>query len=903
MGPDGQIEAVMETQVYETAHDATNPCIDLTDNSIHSSPRPPSSRSYSMTDREILQNSDIGQCDAPSPHHFAEPAIPNETVANSDPSSFSLGSATGDSGGLNNDEDKVENVDEVNDEIVEITSTKIYHDPHSSEKSQHEIVSNSWPSNVTDLTGPESHDAGNETSVQQQKAAASPALQLLYDVNTLMPAELDDLCVFFLICQGGLQSGHAIPGTNQRLSLAQLAFILQTMKKSMDNDDQPQGQLLADVTGLGKTHCAMGLLAVARLLLLSQQHFLEHPELHNDSSSTEPCPASDPYGIQCVCVAGSLGSRYVRRLIGGPLLILSPGHLVEQWIAKAADYFQPEITLRGSQITQAFVELVSWSDGHLVSHQFAEPGVNAVAERVPFSPARLTVNISAEPSTLPKSVVKTALQDTNRTHTIRWLRDKKGVTFRADIEACMETDQSRFVVMISANVFSLGRSLDYAFQQPVSLYYSGRASAVTLQFPLSITPSILVYDECHSIKSEGTEFWKRIRDLHRLTNSGDRRTQWTFLSATPFASKPGDLESIFGVLFHTPEQVKKINSRLAEFNSRFQKIQAAPDNTDEAEALKNSLAQDFAKQFARFLEPMIIARHGNSPILDRTVGGSEQGYTKTTTMITIPNHLLGHVEALGERCREGLRRSRVAPDKQTLQMLSRILVFTQYFCAGIMPGLATAQLRSNEESESYPSRAEEIEDDIAKGPQGIMRRSVHLHHNHAWLREMRAILIKAHNDRGQDSSERTKHVVVIAATPSLAGHLEVILREEPQLRENMVFHRISSKGRGSSTLRNENINLIKQHALSSNKTHVVISTASLLATGIDALTFCSYLVIFGELFQSYHEAQAVGRIRRQGQQFPTRVFHIRSTHDTHNLVRHRNKGRQTLLSDFGYADK
>ncbi|KAL7904544.1 hypothetical protein GGI35DRAFT_199345 [Trichoderma velutinum] len=569
MGPDGQIQDIVEAQVNETSDAIVSPCIDLTANSSHSSPRPSSSWSYSVTDREILHNADIEQYDAPSPLHSAELAVPHETVARSDSDPLCLSVSINDVEGPDNGDDDMENAFGVEDDIVVTTNAANRNDPRGTEKDQGGDASNNCPSNVIDLTIAKDYDEGNQTSIHQQKAASSPALQLLYDVNTLAPDELEAFCEFFLVCPDGLQNGLAIPGTSQRLSLAQLAFIFQTMKKSMASDDQPQGQLLADVTGLGKTHCAMGLLAVARLLLLSQAHLFEHPELHNEGNSTEPCPAGDPYGIQCVCVAGSLGSRYVRRLVGGPLLILSPGHLVEQWVAKAANYFQPEITPRGSQVAHPFVELLSWLDGHLVGHQFAESGVNAVSERVPFPAARLTVSISAEPNTLPKSVVKTALQDTNRTHTIRWLRDKKGVVFRADTEACLESDQSRFVIMISANVFSLGKSLGHAFQRPVNLYYSGRASAVTLQYPLSITPSILVFDECHSIKSEGTEFWKRVRDLYRLTNSGDRRTQWAFLSATPFASKPGDLESIFGVLFHTADQVSKMSSTLAEFNSRF----------------------------------------------------------------------------------------------------------------------------------------------------------------------------------------------------------------------------------------------------------------------------------------------------------------------------------------------
>ncbi|KAL7939946.1 hypothetical protein V8C42DRAFT_356553 [Trichoderma barbatum] len=263
--------------------------------------------------------------------------------------------------------------------------------------------------------------------------------------------------------------------------------------------------------------------------------------------------------------------------------------------------------------------------------------------------------------------------------------------------------------------------------------------------------------------------------------------------------------------------------------------------------------------------------------------------------MAIPPHLMGDVEELGERCRRGLSRQGIRPN-QTLEMLVKLPVFTQYFCAAIMPGLATAQLNGGEGA--YPSRAADVDVDIERGSQGLIYRSAHLHHGHAWIHELSQILMTAHGDRGWGSSERTKHVIILAATPSLAGHLEVILRAQQALRGSLVFHRISSKS-GPANKRNANLRLIGQRALSSRKTHVIISTANLLSTGIDTLTFCNYLVFFGELFLPYHEAQAVGRIRRQGQEFPTHVFHLRSTHGTHKLVHHRNKGRQTLLSDFG----
>ncbi|KAL7897668.1 hypothetical protein HDV64DRAFT_33667 [Trichoderma sp. TUCIM 5745] len=52
-----------------------------------------------------------------------------------------------------------------------------------------------------------------------------------------------------------------------------------------------------------------------------------------------------------------------RRLTKEPVLVLSPSHIVEQWMARAADYFLPQITAKEASDPQDFVQLLSWSEG------------------------------------------------------------------------------------------------------------------------------------------------------------------------------------------------------------------------------------------------------------------------------------------------------------------------------------------------------------------------------------------------------------------------------------------------------------------------------------------------------------------------------------------------------------
>ncbi|RFU77540.1 hypothetical protein TARUN_4690 [Trichoderma arundinaceum] len=265
-------------------------------------------------------------------------------------------------------------------------------------------------------------------------------------------------------------------------------------------------------------------------------------------------------------------------------------------------------------------------------------------------------------------------------------------------------------------------------------------------------------------------------------------------------------------------------------------------------------------------------------------------------MIPVPAQLMSEVEAPGERYRMALS-SLGARSSQKLEMLTRMPTFVQYFDAALMPGLATAQLYGA--GDAYPSSSEDIERDIEEGSGGIIHQSVHLHDGHTWLDEVLIILTTANGDRGREKSERAKHVLIVTATPSLVAHLVILLGTQQELRGKAVIHHISLTAPGTASRQDARLKVIGHHALQSQQTHVVISTAELVATtSTDTLTFCSYLVIFGELFMPYHEAQAIGRVRQKGQQFPVHFFHIRSTHKTHELVRDHNKGKQTMLTDF-----
>jgi hypothetical protein len=310
-------------------HAATSPGADTSDEAAQLSPQPTSDRSCSVTDQETQQYSDAEYSHAPFPLLMDEPAAQDEVMTDADPD-------------LGGPEDAVCIAGDADvPESVEVAS------------GAESVAVEDAPRSV-DLI---SEDADSD---KQQTSSTRHTLELLYQTNALPPAELAHACAFFCTARSDIDAEFTIPGTAESLSLPQLAFIYQFIKKSLVGDAPPQGQLLADVTGMGETHCAMGLIAVVRLLMLSEKHVAEHPQLHNGySSGALTCPARDPYGIQCVCVPGILGRRYADRLAGGPQFIIPPSHLVGQWIVRSAAYFLPRIAAKGSQTTEPFVELLS----------------------------------------------------------------------------------------------------------------------------------------------------------------------------------------------------------------------------------------------------------------------------------------------------------------------------------------------------------------------------------------------------------------------------------------------------------------------------------------------------------------------------------------------------------------
>lgn len=739
-------------------------------------------------------------------------------------------------------------------------------------------------------------DLTAEADEPQEAASLRPALQALYRIDTLPPRELPMLCLFFAASSAEIENGlFTIPGTIQPLTAGQLAFIYQFIKRSVGINSKINGQILADATGLGKSHCIMGLIAIIRLLVLTVAHVEEHPDQHNGLGSSSSCPSGDPYGVQCVCVSGSPSSEYARRLTKGPMLVLTPPHIVEQWVAKAADYYLPTVTAKGSDRAKAFVDLLSWTNGSLVSHPFGNPEMHVIDDAATAA-GPVMVGIMAGGGRISQKDYKRLkeLKDSKPYMAVDWLRKSDKVLFKANFEELSVGDQSKCIVFASTSAVSQGR-LAAGLSKNVALAIAGRSSPYIVPFPLPIVPTLVAYDECHTIKDGSSKFWQQLFNLRQLARHGELRSQWCFLSATPASANPLDIAPICSMLFEGASRDVTIDS-LRELNAQFTQMQCASGRGEDT----HQQGVTFATRFGRFLEDFVIARDRSSPILGRSINDPGPRYHKVSWSVSVPADHVDDVEQLGTFCREKLPK-----DEGQLNMMRTLIttepVFTQYYAAGIMPGIATAQVRRRAENRSYPSSAPDIAKDIGRKERGTLYRFMHAHEGHEWLTRLASVLNLAYNDRGPDADERPKHVLVLAATPSLTGHIFVNIANNAELQP-ITSVKLLTSGSESARQRHERIGAISVEAAASDKTTVVVSTAELVGTGTDTLTFCNYLVILGELFKPVHEDQAIGRLCRRGQRLPVHVHFIRSNHHTHELIRKRNSGRRLMLSDLGSND-
>ena len=822
----------------------------------------------------------------------------------------------------------------------------------------------------------------------------APTQQILYHQKFLTEAQWAEVCVVLDHPREQRSGGKILLGTRQGLLVHQMAFIVRAMKSQL-SEPELDGLLVADNVGLGKSICALGLFAVSSLVMHNARHIKRHPEMHLGRRAAEKgpglvCPAGNPYGIQCVCVPDGISRDYLRKLVGGPSVIAVPASNLDAWAARIRAYFRPRIHVRdsldknGATVTEEIlVEPVSYRDtGQLTSiplddDAHADDNNDADLERRRRGVrSRNLVAKVVSPSHEYRAKNRFRADAAPPCMSYDQLRQEAGdkVDLRFEAPPASAT-QFRFLMLMSYQALSQNGSNNSGIEKlfstktrirrPKKLRKGAAVAAargnggggsrnggIHVKIPFTIAATLFIYDESHLVVNRDSVLFKSLRRIQELSRVDERRrTRWLFMTATPFSHSPYDVASCLEMLISDPDARKRVLGRVPEFAARFRQLQnrqkqqqqqqpqsqnqvvVKTEETTEDEAAEDAdTTAKFARDFANFMRPFTVARDWGSPYLDTRLQDERPGITHRSVEVSVPAELEDAVGRLGERCRRRLSemRSQMYRDLR-FDDVAGATVFTQFFSAGIMPGIAAADGGGDDnenEGSVLPASVKQIDDDFRLGEESVLFKARHRHEGHEWTRQLARIIHEAHGGGGtaavgtEDAAAaahgggtggaaaqpppppRPRHILLIAQTPSLVAHLVHWIRNEPSLRRITKVTRIFQNVTPKPASRDTFLRAVAAEAASEgeHRSYVVATTPRLVGVGID-MVFCSYVVQFGELFSNREREQLVGRVHRPGQSREIRFWHIRSTHETHAAVRERNAGRSVMLSEFGLAER
>lgn len=774
----------------------------------------------------------------------------------------------------------------------------------------------------------------------------APTQQLLFNQNFLTEEQWIEVCTVLDHPVEERQGKKLLPGTQQSLLIHQMAFIVRAMKCHRTRQEL-NGLLLADNVGIGKSLCALGLFAVTSLVLLNVRHVAWNPAKHlpggTDSQRGLACPSGNPYGIQCVCVSESITRDYAQQLVCGPSVLTVPASNLDAWARRITNYFRRHVRAKGSDKDEPMIDPVCYRESGQLSAITVE-GRKSMIEK-----NDIIAKVMASTDVLP-SVNDYFGADISRGghRNIRGQQEpmsyeamhkEYGDLVRIRFEPPSLDDlQFRFLILVSFSAYgspkcSLSKILGVRI--PFKRSSSGVKSAkqkkhktIPVQIPFAVAVNLFIFDESHSVTGHDTRLYSNFRDAQRLgTVNRHRRTKWFFMTATPFSHSPNDIFACLDLLVSNNAERERLLEELPIFASRFRRLQSAaashsvgrrnlPRQSGTTEPADSTTS--FARDFANFVRPFTVARDWGSPYLDTVLHDVRPGITRHTVRVSVPRSLQAVVERLGARCRrELIRPGGKGYDELQLKDLEETTIFTQYFSAGIMPGIAamiekfdgdhynsspdpldSASGRKTENT-AVPASVKQVDEDFRLGKRSVMRKTLRFHQGHDWTLELRKIIHMAHNDRtsreGKDISN-PRHILLVAQTPALVGYLTVFLQNDADLKKITeavrIFQTVTPKPAGRDTFLRE----VEARAEKSDKSYVLVTTPRLIGVGVD-IVFCSYFIQFGEIFSNRDREQLIGRVNRPGQRFPVHFWHIMSTHQSHKDVRNRNNGRSVMLSE------
>lgn len=444
----------------------------------------------------------------------------------------------------------------------------------------------------------------------------------LYGQDALDGVPLADVAHYFGVPLNGVGEIR-LPGTRQDLHLHQALFVYHYLRRLLNEErEELRGQVLSDEAGLGKIRCCLALMAELRAIEINAEHVRANPGRHlapgdgNDGENL--CPMGGPRAAECVCVSGSIRSRWARRLFGGPSLVVAPSGCLPQWSKEANDYFYPYVDeagqgheSRGDGSLTEFIIPYVWAAG-FKGHDstkadfryevFGELNLRSEgggARRPDYDEFTDLLTMVRDPDLAP--------------HTARDRGLRVHVSGRVGI-----TPGSKLLLLSlnavrrkgNGNIFS---KLDIS--TTLLIRREGKAgTSRKLSWTPGFAPTLVVIDESHECARRKDLIWmmERILAVTLCEEEGVTRVPlWLFASATPWNDSLSNADVWLPFIYPQTESVEEKRKAIGELAGQRRELQVAVSSNGEMDLEGLARLRD---RVQLLLGPMTIARRKDTPM-------------------------------------------------------------------------------------------------------------------------------------------------------------------------------------------------------------------------------------------------------------------------------------------------
>lgn len=704
-------------------------------------------------------------------------------------------------------------------------------------------------------------------------------------------------CKFFRHDEKNFDQGTLLPGMRRRSRSYQMVDVYKTLYQFLSNVNN--GLINASKPGLGKTGETWMVYATIALAFMSRAHYKEFPNAHRSLETGDDCALGHPHGLECYCIRDSMTRSICQRLKRQPHLVVSPASLTTQWCNTWSDWFLPtvESAVLGtiSPLPLILISHIKDASQAFISRPMEVNGNKIEMPVLSATHFRPTLTVEGELPSLKhlQRIKKDYLHkaagdrrifrseegakreiDNKATHTFLYHRAARslgdGIAIREagsglikvttrkngedeDVKVARER-----MVLICGQEFIAGGGLDdrLVYCNP-TISRSGIAGYNSIRLTCCFVPSTICYDEFTRAKGLATRTMATLRDLVDINQTDPRhRAKVMLLSGTPMPRGPQDLDAALPLISCDPELHTKIKRAKTAFSKAMKRR-----GTDAGPAL-DTTAADWKTIAIDLLGDCLFERQWGQEWIGGTIQDPrprlreyEPKFPDTPphlkkeldkAMVALHNFILEQLQAQGRSEKE---LSEAAKNRVVHSSAWRHLHLLD-----TCPGLAMLSknlLRSTQNTVLYKRALEELPDEVYK----------------AACEQLHLIDRVVRGNR----EEAVKHCLALTVYPAIAQVIAAWLRYK--LGDGVKVVVIASDDPGGPSARSARIAKLKQEAESrSDRPIVVVSTYTLMATGIDGLQdFMSVIIKVGEPFTHALTEQSIARLHRSGQ---TRVVEL-----------------------------